>query len=174
MPPRITRKSTRPRVSDRTMVATEQPYCLSVSGVARRSCCQDSEPVKWNTPAIAGTTPEKPLIGEVAGNGGPDPQLRRREKNVLDFPFYRTGLHVHYKFCTGSEADRNLKCTWRDFTPSMKSSVPSIEKLDTLFLLGWKGCQGRPRAFISTLDSPPNHTMERGTKRNEVQWSFVP
>src|SRR5260221_14516996 len=31
MPPRTTRKSYRPRVSDRTMVGTAQPPCLSVS-----------------------------------------------------------------------------------------------------------------------------------------------
>jgi hypothetical protein len=42
------------------------------------------------------------------------------------------------------------------------------------FLVG-RAVKGAWRlAFISTLDSPPNHTIEQGTKRNEVQWSFVP
>src|SRR5712664_4103061 len=39
-----------------------------------------------------------------------------------------------------------------------------------------RGCQGRPEgAFILTLDSPASHfIIELGTKRNAVQWSFVP
>src|SRR6202162_5266890 len=36
MPPRITRKSDRRKVSDRTMVGTTQPFCLSASGTERR------------------------------------------------------------------------------------------------------------------------------------------
>jgi hypothetical protein len=36
MPPRTTRKSYRPRASDRTMVGTAQPICLSASGTERR------------------------------------------------------------------------------------------------------------------------------------------
>ena len=36
MPPRITRKSDRRKVSDRTMVGTAQPVCLSASGIKRR------------------------------------------------------------------------------------------------------------------------------------------
>ena len=37
-------------------------------------------------------------------------------------------------------------------------------------------CQGRPAGtFIWTLDSSPRHfKLELGTKRNAVQWSFVP
>ena len=38
MPPRITRKSDRRKVSDRTMVGTAQPLCLSASGTERRRC----------------------------------------------------------------------------------------------------------------------------------------
>src|ERR1019366_2292815 len=37
MPPRTTRKSDRPRASDRTMVGTSQPLCLSASGTQRPS-----------------------------------------------------------------------------------------------------------------------------------------
>ena len=36
MPPRTTRKSDRRKVSDRTMVGTAQPVCLSASGIKRR------------------------------------------------------------------------------------------------------------------------------------------
>src|ERR1019366_2259143 len=36
MPPRITRKSDRRKVSDRTMVGTAQPLCLSASGTEAR------------------------------------------------------------------------------------------------------------------------------------------
>jgi hypothetical protein len=41
---------------------------------------------------------------------------------------------------------------------------------------GVESCQGRRSlAFILTLDSSPRHfIIERGTKRNAVQWSFVP
>jgi hypothetical protein len=41
---------------------------------------------------------------------------------------------------------------------------------------GVENCQGRRfLAFILTLDSSPRHfIIERGTKRNAVQWSFVP
>jgi hypothetical protein len=38
MPPRITRKSDRRKASDRTMVGTAQPLCLSASGTERRRC----------------------------------------------------------------------------------------------------------------------------------------
>ena len=38
MPPRITRKSDRRKVSDRTMVGTAQPLCLSASGTEGRRC----------------------------------------------------------------------------------------------------------------------------------------
>jgi hypothetical protein len=41
---------------------------------------------------------------------------------------------------------------------------------------GVESCQGRPfLAFISTLDRSPRHyIIERRTKRNAVQLSFVP
>jgi len=77
------------------MVATEQPYRLSVSGVARRSRCQDGEPMKWNTPAIAGAKPEKPRIGKrgwkiadtICGAGG-------GRKMFLTSPFIEQALSV--------------------------------------------------------------------------------
>ena len=60
--------------------------------------------------------------------------------------------------------------------PSMKSSAPVKRKIRHTSPFGLGGCQGPVFwAFISTLDSPSQpHIMERGTKRNEVQLSFVP
>src|ERR1700674_1617185 len=46
MPPRTTRKSYRPRASDRTMVGTAQPICLSAPGTDRRR--HDSIMNLWN------------------------------------------------------------------------------------------------------------------------------
>jgi len=87
----------------------------------------------------------------------------------------RNRVHVSNGGIAAPRVVQNRKLREGLLSPSMKSSAMSTKKLDTLLPLGWKGCQGRPRAFISTLDSPSNpHTMERGTKRNEIQLSFVP
>jgi hypothetical protein len=42
--------------------------------------------------------------------------------------------------------------------------------------VAWRAVKGALfLAFILTLDSSPRHfIIERGTKRNAVQWSFVP
>jgi len=47
MPPRTTRKSYRPRVSDRTMVGTLQPPCLSVSDTEWRRHRRKMKPLGW-------------------------------------------------------------------------------------------------------------------------------
>ena len=47
MPPRTTRKSYRPRASDRTMVGTLQPSGLSVSSTDRRRHCRRMKPREW-------------------------------------------------------------------------------------------------------------------------------
>jgi hypothetical protein len=47
MPPRITRKSYRPRVSDRTMVGTLQPSCLLVSSTEWRRHHRRMKPLGW-------------------------------------------------------------------------------------------------------------------------------
>src|ERR1035437_4996632 len=47
MPPRTTRKSDRPRVSDRTMVGTLQPSCLSVSNTEWRCYDHRMKPLGW-------------------------------------------------------------------------------------------------------------------------------
>jgi hypothetical protein len=47
MPPRTTRKSHRPRVSDRTMVDTKPPFCLFVSSTAWRRHGHRMKPPRW-------------------------------------------------------------------------------------------------------------------------------
>src|SRR5258708_4619945 len=47
MPPRTTRKSYRPRVSDRIMVGTLQPPCLSVSDTEWRRHRRKMKPLGW-------------------------------------------------------------------------------------------------------------------------------
>src|SRR5580698_2688695 len=47
MPPRTTRKSNRPRVSDRTMVGTLQPPCLGVSNTDWRRHRNRMKPLGW-------------------------------------------------------------------------------------------------------------------------------
>src|SRR5882757_8523638 len=51
MPPRITRKSTRPRASDRSMVDTVQPHGLfSFETDWRRRYSQKMQPLRWHNP----------------------------------------------------------------------------------------------------------------------------
>src|SRR5260370_526149 len=47
MPPRTTRKSYRPRVSDRTMVGTKPPFSLFVSSTAWRRHGHRMKPPRW-------------------------------------------------------------------------------------------------------------------------------
>src|ERR1700674_4261560 len=53
MPPRTTRKSDRRKVSDRTMVGTAQPLCLSASGTERRRCDSTVYPEKTKTHSVS-------------------------------------------------------------------------------------------------------------------------
>jgi hypothetical protein len=50
MPPRITRKSTRPRASDRSMVDTVQPQGLFVSKLIGVVATRKMKPLRWITP----------------------------------------------------------------------------------------------------------------------------
>src|SRR5260370_23886628 len=85
MPLRTSRKSTRPRASDRSMVATIQPYGLMRFETDRRrryyrrcSYCDGTTRAR---------TPDERLPW-LRGAGGREINLRirRREKNVLDIP----------------------------------------------------------------------------------------
>ena len=81
MPPRTTRKSHRPRVSDRTMVGTAQPLCLSAS---------ETEGRRFDMTMNLG----KNEITAPHYNAGLDDEMpsSRRGSVFLDIPFYRTGL----------------------------------------------------------------------------------
>ena len=72
MPPRITRKSDRRKVSDRTMVGTAQPLCLSASGTERRRCDSNMNPRGRNNHSVSShywgwTTRPFPLSLAVVG-----------------------------------------------------------------------------------------------------------
>src|SRR5580700_11973962 len=79
MPPRTTRKSHRPRVSDRTMVGTAQPLCLSAS---------ETEGRRYDMTMNLG----KSEITAPHYNAGLDDEMlsSRRRAVCLDIPFYRT------------------------------------------------------------------------------------
>src|SRR4029077_16535556 len=81
MPPRTTRKSHRPRLSDRTMVGTAQPLCLSAS---------ETEGRRYEMTMNLG----KREITAPHYNAGLDDEMpsSRRGSVFLDIPFYRTAL----------------------------------------------------------------------------------
>src|SRR6266568_5303091 len=90
---RITRKSTRPRVADRTMVDTVQPRVLASFGNrSASSLLMKMQLLRWNNAEPTPGPDTRPASSIVAGTGcrGENPRLRRREKNVLDIPPYRT------------------------------------------------------------------------------------
>src|SRR5580692_9276646 len=60
MPPRTTRKSYRPRASDRTMVDTKPPFCLFVSSTAWRRHGHRMKPLGWKN-KFAATSDELKL-----------------------------------------------------------------------------------------------------------------
>src|SRR2546421_8492085 len=51
----------------------------------------------WNNAKPTPGPDTRPASSMVVGAGcrGENPRLRRREKNVLDFPFYRSGIYTH-------------------------------------------------------------------------------
>jgi len=94
---RITRKSTRPRVADRTMVDTVQPRVLASFGNrSASSLLMKMQLLRWNNAEPTPGPDTRPASSMVAGTGcrGENPRLRRREKNVLDIPSYRTALSL--------------------------------------------------------------------------------
>jgi len=94
MPSRITRKSTRPRVADRTMVDTVQPRVLaSFRNRSASSLLLKMNLLRWNHAKPTPGPDTRPASSMVTGAGcrGENPRLRRRQKNVLDIPSYRTG-----------------------------------------------------------------------------------
>src|SRR6266404_5291933 len=98
MPPRTTRKSYRPRVSDRTMVGTLQPPCLSVSDTEWRRHRRKMKPLGWKnkstcrisrTSQISEASGQKKSFLHYVGW-----KVRKYPATggvfFLDFPFYRT------------------------------------------------------------------------------------
>src|SRR2546427_7930535 len=107
MPSRITRKSTRPRVTDRTMVDTVQPRVLaSFRNRSASLLLLKMNLLRWNHAKPTPGPDTRPASSMVTGAGcrGENPRLRRRQKNVLDIPSYRTGV--------GVEKLRNSRRSW--------------------------------------------------------------
>jgi len=95
MPSRINPKSTRPRVADRTMVDTVHHECLPVSkpiGVVATNehAAAEMEQSKTQTTSKTQDRASPYLTRDWSRN--PYPRFRRREKNVLDIPSYRTAI----------------------------------------------------------------------------------
>src|SRR6476661_4304444 len=107
MPPRITRKSTRPRASDRPMVDTVQPQGLlsfrnPIDVVATNEDAAAEMEQRQTIPGAdtrpASSTTER---GWMSRNL---PAFRSREKYFLDIPFYRPG-HSAQNPCPRSMSD---------------------------------------------------------------------
>src|SRR5437588_9180011 len=60
------------------------------------------QPLSWNNPRA--TTPDV-FYGERGWMLRIKPRLRRRDKNVLDMPLYRSGVCTHYRV---TECNRNI------------------------------------------------------------------
>ena len=88
MPPRTTRKSDRRKVSDRTMVGTAQPLCLSASGTERRRYDSTMNLRKRKTHSVSlhywGWTARHPSAFAVAGEAFvlTSPFIERDYRNV--------------------------------------------------------------------------------------------
>src|SRR6266496_3580215 len=70
--------------------------------------------LRWNnaepTPR-PDTRPASSIMATGAGCRGENPRLRRREKNVLDIPFYRAGVSAENpRFCVGSPVVHLVMC----------------------------------------------------------------
>jgi hypothetical protein len=108
MPPRTTRKSYRPRVSDRTMVGTLQPFCLFAS---------EAEGHRYDSTMNLGKKENSqhltPLHGLADKTNFSVPAGRRGDLS-LDSPFYRT-----------RKPDK-----WN--RPRQMSGNPTTQELDTI------------------------------------------
>ena len=136
MPSRITRKSTRPRVSDRTMVDTVQPHALaSFRNQSALSPLMKMQLLRWNkakpkTTRARHETRASALSEPGTGCREPLPRFRRRENNVLDIPSYRTG---DYTLCAAKrDFERN-----REFIASyFKSGIAPVIRSTALSSAG--------------------------------------
>jgi hypothetical protein len=128
MPPRTTRKSYRPRVSDRTMVGTLQPPCLSVSDTEWRRHRRKMKPLGWKnkstcrisrTSQISEASGQKKSFLHYVGW-----KVRKYPATggvfFLDFPFYRTSRDLA-RHCQPSE-NRSLRSCY-SFPTTMSHSL---------------------------------------------------
>ena len=105
-PPRITRKSCRPRASDRTMVDTFQPHSLSCFRIRERRHdnkmnLEKEKALRDSQHAIGWTAQRTFSLLPVAG-----------EIFLLTLPFYRTALSSKLILCVGSSTYvSDLACT---------------------------------------------------------------
>ena len=93
MPPRTTRKSYRPRVSDRTMVGNLQPHCLSASEVDGRGHANKMNLQKWEnhgllTPSLGLDARKNFLLPPVDGEVFPltSPFIERANRKLTLYP----------------------------------------------------------------------------------------
>ena len=106
MPPRITRKSTRPRASDRPMVDTVQPHGLiQFRNRLASSLLTKMQLLRWNNPGHHTTRASSMVKGAECREI--NLRIRRREKNVLDIPLYRSG-HSAQNAAHAASSAKNL------------------------------------------------------------------
>src|ERR1035441_8971570 len=104
--------------------------------------------LRWNNPGERHQTASSLVRG--AGCRGPNPRLRRREKNVLDMPLYRSGV---------STSLRRLFAFFTAFTLRTRS-----EGLRSLA----ENCQGHERQNLCA-PAPANHVQ---VCRDVCAWFF--
>src|SRR6266487_5897047 len=83
------------------MVDTVQPRVLaSFRNRSASSLLLKMNLLRWNNAKPTPGPDARPASSMVTGTGcrGENPRLRRREKNVLDIPSYRTGVSTSVRF----------------------------------------------------------------------------
>ena len=99
----------------------------------------------WNNAKPTPGPDTRPASSMVVGAGcrGENPRLRRREKNVLDFPFYRPGVCTYdgivafarrAAFCSLASSSRPMRTS-----PQVPIVSPQRAHLTRLSLVAWSG-----------------------------------
>jgi hypothetical protein len=120
--PRTTRKSYRPRVSDRTMVGTLQPPCLSVSDTEWRCHRRKMKPLGWKNKSTCRIMRRVESLGREAGTNpsfitwaGKSENIRPQERYFfLTSPF----IELHGTWHGPPTSSREMKassseCLWK-------------------------------------------------------------
>ena len=163
MPPRTTRKSHRRTVSDRTMVGTAQPLCLSAS---------ETEGRRYEMTMNLG----KSEITAPHNNAGLDDEIAssRRGSVFLDIPFYRTGFRTVGLSRRDHVPRRRLHGSWhsndtRSFTAKKTFKLSSFPTGETMRSLSedeeHHGSHGRLAARENScrMQLSPDHWASRDT-----------